>query len=107
MNEKETDGSVQEFLFKIISFLASSAQGCITEPKLYGPFRLIDAISKLCDFPKYSKEMEDDSFLQHIKEEIDEHKFLVLKEEEAFKDFIKKLVNTLAREYKKRKTQNA
>lgn len=94
--------SIQKFLFKTINFLASSAQGCITEPKLYGPFRLLDAISRLCEFPKYSVEMEDDDFLTQLKEEIDEKKFLVMKDEEAFMEFIKKVVRKLAREFKRR-----
>lgn len=40
-----------EYLFEILIFLATSARGCVDEPPLYGPFRLIDALSKLIDLP--------------------------------------------------------
>ena len=44
----------------------------------YGPFRLIDALSKLIDLPKYAPCLREDIFLDGIKAEIDE-KFLVMR----------------------------
>jgi len=39
MKEKE--------IIKLFTYMVTSARGCIDEPKIYGPFRLIDSISKL------------------------------------------------------------
>ena len=34
-------------LLAFLSYLAVSARGCLDEPKDYGPFRLVDAMSRL------------------------------------------------------------
>lgn len=103
MSKDRESTSLQEFLFKTLGFLASSAEGCLTEPKLYGPFRLIDTISRLCDLPRYSSDLKEDPFLKKIKEKIDEKKYLVMSDEQAFKEFVKKIVRDLVREYQSRK----
>lgn len=33
--------------FQLLSFLITSARGCIDEPPLYGPLRLLDAASRV------------------------------------------------------------
>jgi len=35
--------------FQLLAFLITSARGCIDEPKLYGPLRLLDAASRLIE----------------------------------------------------------
>jgi hypothetical protein len=35
--------------FQLLAFLITSARGCVDEPKLYGPLRLLDAASKLIE----------------------------------------------------------
>jgi len=39
MDEKE--------IIKLFAYMITSARGCVDEPKIYGPFRLVDSISKL------------------------------------------------------------
>ena len=34
-------------MLALLSYLAVSARGCVDEPPLYGPFRLVDAMSRL------------------------------------------------------------
>ncbi len=40
-------GSLQFELLTFLSYLAVSARGCLDEPKEYGPFRLVDGMSRL------------------------------------------------------------
>ncbi|MGC8701227.1 MAG: DUF6092 family protein [Thermoplasmata archaeon] len=35
--------------FQLLSFLITSARGCVDEPPIYGPLRLLDASSKVID----------------------------------------------------------
>jgi len=99
-NKEKISGD--EYLFELVTFLAASARGCIDEPHLYGPFRLLDALSKLLDLPKYASCLTEDPFFKKIKEEIDEKKFLVMTDVEGFKNFIDHLILELTRELKKR-----
>jgi hypothetical protein len=38
----------REFM-ELIGYLITSARGLIDEPKSYGPFRLIEGVSRLCE----------------------------------------------------------
>jgi len=91
-----------DYLFEIAVFLATSARGCIDEPPLYGPFRLLDALSKLADFPEYETGLNPDPFLKEIKTIVDEKKFLVMYNIEEFKRALDEIVEKFAKELKKR-----
>ncbi len=100
MSEKKPTGN--DYLFEIAVFLATSAQGCLNEPPLYGPFRLLDALSKLADFPDYAPELDRDPFLKEIKAIVDEKKLLVMYDVEGFKRAIDEIVERFSKELKKR-----
>jgi len=91
-----------EYFFEILVFLATSARGCVDEPRLYGPFRLIDALSRLIDLPKYAPCLKEDAFLKRVKAEIDEKKFSVMFDPDEFKEFLDGIVRQFAKELKKR-----
>jgi hypothetical protein len=91
-----------EYLLEIAVFLAASARGCVDEPSSYGSFRLIDALSRLIDLPRYAPCLNDDPFLRGIKAEIDEKKFLVMSDPEGFRNFLDELVRRFAMELKNR-----
>jgi hypothetical protein len=74
----------------------------VDEPPLYGPFRLLDALSKLADLPKYVQGLEEDPFLQEIKALVDEKKFLVMYDVEGFKQGMDEIVEKFAKELKRR-----
>ncbi|MFQ5822172.1 MAG: DUF6092 family protein [Candidatus Heimdallarchaeota archaeon] len=99
---EETKPKGNEFLFEIAVFLATSARNCIEEPPLYGPFRLLDALSKLVDLPKYTEGLDEDSFLYEIKGIVDEKKYLVMYSVEDFTQAIEEIVDKFAKELKKR-----
>jgi len=98
--EKKVTGD--EYFFEIAVFLATSARGCMDEPPLYGPFRLIDGLSRLIDLPKYTPCLSDDAFLKRMKAEIDEKKFLVMFDQEGFRKFLDELVYQFSKELKER-----
>ena len=102
MTEQKTGN---DYLFEIAVFLATSAQGCLNEPPLYGPFRLLDALSKLADFPDHATGLSPDQFLKEIKAIVDDKKFLVMYDVDAFKKAIEEIVEKFAKEMKKRYLQ--
>lgn len=99
---EETKPSGNEFLFEIAVFLATSARNCIEEPPLYGPFRLLDALSKLVDLPKYAEGLDEDPVLNEIKGIVDEKKFFVMYSVEEFTNAIEEIVDKFAKEIKQR-----
>jgi hypothetical protein len=96
-----------DYLFEIAVFLATSARNCIDEPPLYGPFRLLDALSKIADLPKHAPCLKEDPFLQEVKAIVDEKKFLVVYGGEEFKKAIDEVVEMFAKELKKRYLEKA
>lgn len=46
---KSTDDILKDDHFKLLAFLITSARGCVDEPVLYGPLRLVDAAARLID----------------------------------------------------------
>lgn len=94
-----------EYLFELALFLATSARNCIEEPPAYGPLRLLDALSRLADFPKYAPSLNEDPFLQEMKVFVDERKFLVTTDVKGFRQAAEELVERFAKELKKRYLQ--
>ncbi len=91
-----------DYLFELALFLATSAQGCLNEPPLYGPFRLIDALSRLVDLPDYGEGLAQDPFLKDLKTFVDSKKFLVMYDVDGFKRAIDEIVMRLTAEAKNR-----
>jgi len=53
----EREKSGDEYLFEIGAFLISSAKGCLWEPKLYGPLRIIPLV--VSDSEKFEQFIKD------------------------------------------------
>mgnify|MGYP001594152721 CR=1 FL=1 len=100
MNSTKNSGN--EYLFELALFLATSARNCIDEPPLYGPFRLLDALSRLADLTKHAAGLEEDPFLEEAKAFVDEKKFLVTSNAEGFRQAADELVERFAKELKRR-----
>jgi len=101
--EKRITGD--DYLLELVAFLATSARGCIDEPSIYGPFRLIDALSRLVDLPKYAACLKDDDFLHKIKAEIEEKKNSVMFDAEEFQNMLDSVVLQVTKELKRRSLQ--
>lgn len=104
MTEAKNMGN--EYLFELALFLATSARNCIDEPPLYGPFRLLDAISRLADLPEHAEGLDEDPFLKEVKAFVDEKKFLVTTDVEGFTRAADELVKRFAKELKRRSAEN-
>lgn len=75
MKEKE--------IMKLFTYMATSARGCIDEPKIYGPFRLIDSISKLYSILKENNLIENEEVSKVI-EKIEKKKYSCMTDEKEF-----------------------
>jgi len=88
--------------FELLTFLVTSARGCVDEPESYGTFRLIDAASRLLEFLLKSEEVEDREFYSHLKEEIDEKKLWLTTDVEAYFNFLGEVTRRVTKQLKKR-----
>jgi len=75
MNEKE--------IIKLFTYMVTSARGCIDEPKIYGPFRLIGSVSKLYSILKENNLIENKE-VSKIIEKIKEKKNSCMTDEKEF-----------------------
>lgn len=92
----------EENLYEMLAFLFSSAHLLVNEPHLYGTVRLLDAASRLMGFALDSRQLEDEQFLEELKDDLDERKFLLVTDENAYGEFLAELTLTIAREMKRR-----
>ena len=85
------DKELYRELMDLMGFMITSARGLLDEPQLYGPFRLIDGASKLCAIMENRVEA-DKELLTRIKDKIDEGKFNVMTDLDAFTSMLDKVV---------------
>jgi hypothetical protein len=67
----------------IMAFMISSAMGCMNEPPIYGPLRLIESMERLIGFAGENG-LEQDPRLLDVMRKIQEGKILCMYDEEAF-----------------------
>lgn len=88
--------------FQLLAFLITSARGCIDEPKLYGPLRLLDAATKLIEIMEEEGKCDED--ILKLKELIEESIDTLMYDEEAFIESLDELTKKLAKIIRKQKT---
>lgn len=77
--------------FQLLAFLITSARGCVDEPPIYGPLRLIDAAEKTINIiERKQKEMINE--LEEIRRLIHEARRLVTVNGEEFTKVLDKLI---------------
>ncbi len=86
---------IEDEHFKLLTFLIVSARGCVDEPSLYGPLRLIDAAERLIGL--MDKMGKADKRLIEIMETIRERKFSVMSNEAEFIKLLDELVLRISR----------
>ncbi len=79
MGSSTMDRNIIDF----IAYMLTSARGLIDEPAIYGPFRLLDGVSRLCE-TMIEHHHDDEEFLRNLKGKIDEKKFSVMTDRETF-----------------------
>lgn len=77
--------------FQLLAFLVASARGCVDEPAIYGPLRLIDAAEKLVNIieEKYGRKLPE---LEDVKNTIEKARNVILTDEEEFVKTLDELV---------------
>lgn len=80
-------------LLEIVTYLISSARGCIDEPKIYGSFRLLDTTTRLYEL--LDKEKIENNKISGIMEKIDNNKYNYMTDEEGFKLFLDDLIEEI------------
>ena len=88
-------------LLKLFCYMITSARGCIEEPKLYGPFRLIDSVARIIAL--LDNEGLADDLLKKEMAKIEENKYLLMEERGKFIEFLDELVIDFTAELKEKK----
>ncbi len=83
-------------LFVHVLYLVASARDCLDEPLIYGPFRMIEGVSRMLENPL------GDSFLSKMKVAIDGEKYNVMGDRASFARWLDDLLRDFAAEAKRR-----
>jgi hypothetical protein len=89
-----TTGASEMFVNAL--YLVASARDCIDEPLIYGPFRMIEGVSRMLEAS------DGDSFLSKMKVAIDAEKYSVMGGRESFTRWLDDLLRDFAAEAKRR-----
>jgi len=84
--------SVEQHIFELALFLVTAARGCVEEPHMYGPLRLMDAVSRLIDLYSKTDLLKRDEFLIAAKKQIEENIDKVMVSDEEFVKFMDDVV---------------
>jgi hypothetical protein len=82
--------------FELALYLVAAARDCLDEPLIYGPFRMIEGVSRLL------ASVNQDAFLARAKETIDREKYNVMGGREEFAAWLDDLLREFAAEAKRR-----
>jgi len=85
--------ALEENAFELVSYMVVSARNLLDEPPRYGPFRLVDAASRLVE--NLNKTDLGSERLEKIKTQIEAGKYSVMTSEEEFHEFLDSLVSSL------------
>jgi len=99
-----TNSKLEQEFFELVCYMVTSARNLIPENKLYGPFRLIDAASRLIDIVK-RLDLKSPR-LESIQKQIEDRKYTVMDSDEEFTAFLEGLVMSLVPLMENRKSQS-
>ncbi|RIE16874.1 DUF6092 family protein [Candidatus Cryosericum septentrionale] len=80
----------KEQIFGLVGYMLTSACNLVNETKSYGPFRLIDAASRLITI--LSENNISSPSLEKIREKIEQGKYKVMEDDSQFSAFLNDLV---------------
>jgi uncharacterized protein DUF6092 len=101
-SDKTGAESLQEAIFELSLFLLTAARGCVDEPHMYGPLRLMNAINRLSGLYSKSNLLTPDQFLLKRSKEIEENIDKVMSSEDEFIAFMDKMIVEFTTEMKTR-----
>jgi hypothetical protein len=74
---------LDEGLFDLMGYLLTSARGLLDEPAEYGPFRLMEAVSRLCGLMAEGGSRHEE-FLRRMQRTVDAGKLSLMTDPQAF-----------------------
>ncbi len=93
------EDKLEKEIFELICYIIVSARNLDQETKMYGPFRLVDAASKLIEI--LEKNGIYDEFLSQVRTMIEANKYKVMTDKEEFVAFLDDLVLKMVVKLKK------
>ena len=87
------EARLEQAVFELVGYMVTSGRNLIDETPLYGPFRLVDAASRLIFMLEEEGIVSDR--LRIMRERIDSDKYSVMRTQEEFKVFLDSLVDVL------------
>lgn len=84
------EDKLEKELFELICYMIVSARNLDQETKMYGPFRLVDATSKLIEI--LEKNGIYDEYFSQVKTIIEANKYKVMTDKEGFIAFLDDLI---------------
>lgn len=102
-DQSQTSGPLltEEQALEIITFLVSSAEICLHEPRYYGTFRLIDGASRLIGKMLENNPKLSSGFLAEYKATIDSQKTQMMFDRERYYQFLREIPADAAAELKR------
>lgn len=97
-----TESTAENPLFPIVLYLVASARDCLEEPLIYGPFRIIEGVSRLVEAAGRIDGLPNDDFLLELKQSIDAQKYTVMADRAEFARWLGELLARCAAESKRR-----
>jgi hypothetical protein len=97
--------TIREGIFELSLYLVTAARGCVDERHMYGPLRLMSAVSRLSSLYSRSGALKPDPFLVNAAKEIDENLDKVMSSEDDFVAFMDQMVIKFTDELKRRELQ--
>lgn len=88
--------SLEQKVFDLVGYMITSARNLLDETPLYGPFRLVDAVSRLIEI--LEEEGKASPRLAALRERVETGKYLVMREQDEFRKYLEGLVNALVDE---------
>ena len=88
--------------YELLAHLLASAEICTFEPTYYGPFRLLDAASRLMDSMLRHSASNDTSWLEDFKREVDQKKGWMMWDRPGYFQFLNEVTGIIAAELKRR-----
>ena len=82
--------ALEEKIFELVSYVVVSARNLLEEPARYGPFRLVDTVSRLVDILEEAGMSSDR--LNAVRDKIEEGKYSAMGPEEEYEAFLESTV---------------
>ena len=96
------DWQYREEAYDLIGYMVSAAKELVVDPKMYGPFRLVDATSRFIEL--LEKQGVADDFTVSLRDYIDQEKFSVMTDEAGFIAFLDEAVVRVAKRTRETQT---